>query len=268
MLNPFSPSHSPERSVLYFRTRLHGVTPRIHGREDLKPHTECHYLFTEPQPNVPHEISTSVNQTLFCLPFEYKQYLLGNVISNCTCNSLFRHKIQAQAARYLTLSNWPKIGTTQQCWVSLAILVLTRRSASSCAQLQEWQGYPRGCRNASWQLEALWYSKFISWRCWIANIMWSVNDTRGDQKVKTIFKLRGKRDREELAHYAVLTMSIEEFSHVQYSALPSVEWQQRGIKHGLSFARLHHRRTTWRSAVSLGRRSETCGNSPSYVGSV
>ena len=33
------------------------------------------------------------------------------------------------------------------------------------------------------------------------------------------------------------------------------------------FARLHHRRTTWRSAVSLGRRSETCGNSLSYVGS-
>ena len=27
-------------------------------------------------------------------------------------------------------------------------------------------------------------------------------------------------------------------------------------------------RTTWCSAVSLGRRSETCENSPSYVGSV
>jgi len=65
-----------------------------------------------------------------------------------------------------------------------------------------------------------------------------------------------------------LTMPVEEFSHVQYSALPSVEWQQRGRKHGPSFARLHHRRTTWRSAVSLGRSSETCGNSPSYVGSV
>ena len=34
------------------------------------------------------------------------------------------------------------------------------------------------------------------------------------------------------------------------------------------FARLHHWRTAWRSAVSLGRRSETCGNSLSYVGSV
>ena len=48
------------------------------------------------------------------------------------------------------------------------------------------------------------------------------------------------------------TVPVEEFSNVQYSALPSVEWQQRGRKHGCSFARLHHRRTTWRSAVSLG----------------
>jgi len=46
---------------------------------------------------------------------------------------------------------------------------------------------------------------------------------------------------------------VEEFSHVQYSTLPSVEWQQRGRKHGRSFARLRHRRTTRRSAVSLGR---------------
>jgi len=52
-----------------------------------------------------------------------------------------------------------------------------------------------------------------------------------NQKVKAIFKLRGNRDREELAHCAVLTMHVEEFSHVQYSALPSVEWQQRGRKH-------------------------------------
>ena len=89
-----------------------------------------------------------------------------------------------------------------------------------------------------------------------------------DQKVKAIFKLRGNRDREELAYCAVLTMPVDEFSQVQYSALPSVEWLQRGRKHGRSFARLNHRRTTWRSAVSLGRRSETCGNSPSYVGSV
>jgi len=44
-------------------------------------------------------------------------------------------------------------------------------------------------------------------------------------------------------------MPIEEFSRVQYSALPSVEWQQRGRKHGPSFARLHHRRTTWPNAV-------------------
>ena len=92
--------------------------------------------------------------------------------------------------------------------------------------------------------------------------------TMVNQKVKAIFKLRGNRDRDELAHCAVLTMPVEEFSNVQYSALPSVEWQQRGRKHGRSFARLHHRRTTWRSAVSLGRRSEICGNSPSYVGSV
>jgi len=91
---------------------------------------------------------------------------------------------------------------------------------------------------------------------------------RVNQKVRAIFKLRGKRDREELAHCAVLTMPVEEFSHVQYSALLPVEWQQRGRKHGRSFARLHHRRTTWRIAVSLDRRSETCGNSPSYVDSV
>jgi len=87
-----------------------------------------------------------------------------------------------------------------------------------------------------------------------------------NQKVKAIFKLRGNREREELARCVVLTMPAEEFSHVQYSVLPSVEWQQRGRKHGRSFARLHHRRTTWSSEVSLGRRSETCGNSPSYVG--
>jgi len=47
-------------------------------------------------------------------------------------------------------------------------------------------------------------------------------------KVEAIFKLRSNRDRDELVHCAVLTMSVEEFSHVQYSALPSVEWQQRG----------------------------------------
>ena len=85
--------------------------------------------------------------------------------------------------------------------------------------------------------------------------------------MKAIFKLRGNQDREELPHCAVLTMPVEEFSHMQYSALPSVEWQQRGCKHGRSFARLHHRRTRWRSVVSLGRRSETCGNSLLYVGS-
>jgi len=88
-----------------------------------------------------------------------------------------------------------------------------------------------------------------------------------NQKVKAIFKLRGNRDREELAHCTVLTMPIEEFSHVQYSVQPSVEWQQQGRKHGRSIARLHHQRTMWRSAVPLGR-SETCGNSPPYVGSV
>jgi len=89
-----------------------------------------------------------------------------------------------------------------------------------------------------------------------------------NQKVKAIFKLRGNRDRKELAHCAVLTVLVEEFSHVQYSALPSVEWQQRERKHGRSFARLHHRRTTWRSVVSLDRMVETSGNSPSYIGSV
>jgi len=92
--------------------------------------------------------------------------------------------------------------------------------------------------------------------------------TRVNQKVKAIFKLRGNRDREELAHCAELTMPVEEFGLVQYSTLPSVEWQKRGRKHVCSFARLHYRRTMWLSAVSLGRRSETCGNSLSYVGSV
>jgi len=93
-------------------------------------------------------------------------------------------------------------------------------------------------------------------------------NTTVNQKVMAIFKLRGNRDTEELAHCVVLTMPVQEFSHVQYSTLPSVEWQQRGRKRGPSFAILHHQRTTWRSAVSLGRRSETFGNSPSYVGSV
>jgi len=48
--------------------------------------------------------------------------------------------------------------------------------------------------------------------------------TRVNQQVKAIFKLCGNRDREELAHCAVSTIPVEEFSHVQYSALPSVEW--------------------------------------------
>jgi hypothetical protein len=77
-----------------------------------------------------------------------------------------------------------------------------------------------------------------------------MENTKVNQKVKAIFKLRGNRDREELAHCAVLTMPVEEFSHLQYSAVPSVEWQQRGRKHGRSFARWLHRRTTWRRAVS------------------
>jgi hypothetical protein len=87
------------------------------------------------------------------------------------------------------------------------------------------------------------------------------------QKVKAIFKLRGNRDIDELVHCAVLTMPIEEFSHLQYSALPSIEWQQPGPTDGCSFARLHHQRTTWYNVVSLGRRRETCGNSLLYVGS-
>jgi len=54
----------------------------------------------------------------------------------------------------------------------------------------------------------------------------SLINTRVNQKVKTIFKLCDNRDREELVHCAVLAVPVEEFSHVQYSALPSVEWQQ------------------------------------------
>ena len=83
---------------------------------------------------------------------------------------------------------------------------------------------------------------------------------RVNQKVKAIFKLCGNQDREELAHCAVLKMPVEEFSHVQYSALPSVEWQQRGRKHGRFFARLQRDLVRF---VLGGRRSETCGNSPS-----
>jgi len=72
------------------------------------------------------------------------------------------------------------------------------------------------------------------------NISEKFSNMRVNQKVKAIFKLRGNRDREELPHCAVLTMHVEEFSHVQQSALPSVEWQQRGRKLGRSFATLHH----------------------------
>ena len=100
------------------------------------------------------------------------------------------------------------------------------------------------------------------------NAVFSCVHTRVNQKVKTIFKLCGNRDREELAYYTVLTMPVEEFSHVQYSTQLTVKWQQRGRKDGRSFERLHHRTTMWCSAVSLGRRRETCGNSPSHVGSV
>jgi len=39
-------------------------------------------------------------------------------------------------------------------------------------------------------------------------------NTRVNRKVKAIFKLRGNRDREELPHCAVLTVPVEEFSHV------------------------------------------------------
>jgi hypothetical protein len=49
------------------------------------------------------------------------------------------------------------------------------------------------------------------------------DNMRVNQKVKAIFKLSGNRDREELAHCAVLTMPVEEFSHLQYKAVPSVE---------------------------------------------
>src|SRR5215469_12710349 len=73
------------------------------------------------------------------------------------------------------------------------------------------------------------------------------------QKLKAIFKLRGNQDIEELVHCAVLTVPVKVFSHLQNSALSSFDWQQVGRKHGRSFARLHHRRTTWRNAVSLGK---------------
>ena len=76
----------------------------------------------------------------------------------------------------------------------------------------------------------------------------------GESKSKGYFKLRGNREREELPHCAILTVPVEEFSHAHYSALPSVEWQQRGRKHRRSFARLHHRRTAWLSAVCLGQK--------------
>jgi len=43
-----------------------------------------------------------------------------------------------------------------------------------------------------------------------------------NQKVKAIFKLRGNRDREELAHCAVLTVAVEEPRAVQRSAFSRV----------------------------------------------
>src|SRR5215510_4193736 len=60
------------------------------------------------------------------------------------------------------------------------------------------------------------------------------------QKVKAIFKLRGNWDRQELVHCAVLTVPVDVFSHLQNSALPSVDWQQGGRKHGRPFPRLHY----------------------------
>jgi len=53
-----------------------------------------------------------------------------------------------------------------------------------------------------------------------------IMNTNVNQEVMAIFKLCGNGERDELAHCAVLTMPVEEFSHVQYSTLPSVEWQQ------------------------------------------
>ena len=38
--------------------------------------------------------------------------------------------------------------------------------------------------------------------------------TRVNQKVKAFLKLRGNWERQELAHCAVLTVPVEEFSHV------------------------------------------------------
>jgi len=68
-------------------------------------------------------------------------------------------------------------------------------------------------------------------RCGIPEAYILDKSTRVNQKVKAVFKLRGNRDIEELPHYAVLAVSVEEFNHVQYSALASVEWQQRGRNH-------------------------------------
>ena len=58
----------------------------------------------------------------------------------------------------------------------------------------------------------------------VSKIKSDAENTRVNRKVKAIFKLRSNRDREELAHCAVLTMPVEEFRHVEYSALPSIEW--------------------------------------------
>jgi len=61
-------------------------------------------------------------------------------------------------------------------------------------------------------------------RKWLQRLLSRIpKSTRVNQKVKAIFKLRGNRGRKELARWAVLPMPVEEFSHVQYSALPSVE---------------------------------------------
>jgi len=83
-------------------------------------------------------------------------------------------------------------------------------------------------------------------------------------KVKAIFKFRGNRDREEMAHCAVLKSSA-----MRSTALCL---QSSGSNEGEDMDALLHDCTIEKQRGMVrflwGRRSETCGYSPSYVGSV
>jgi len=89
-----------------------------------------------------------------------------------------------------------------------------------------------------------------------------------NQKEKSIFKLRGNRDREELPHCAVLTMPVEELSHCSTALWLQSSGSNEGENMDAPLLDCTIEEQRGVVGFSLGRRSETCGNSPSYVGSV